>query len=1327
MSKQIILVPAEAPLPLEEGLEVLHTYRDGRRLARVEMTGPTVEAATGEATGFEEVETGLALPDADPAALERARHRLEAPLPEADARRPILAYVVLAGPVDPAWLEALRQHGVEPLRFQPRNSYLCRGSTEAFRTVAAQLPFVIDVTPLTRDIKPRPIIPEAGEQEVVISLTGLDGEGPDDRRLAALLDELSRLPGVTVDRQERVGVIGPNARIRATVNGDGLDRLMAHPLVERVDRFSPPTIEDEVADLILAGKTTSLGRPQGEYLAWLEQHGLNGQGVAIGIVDNGVDETHPAFSGRIRARDDGERAWHGTMVAGYAAGRYLEERDGGGFIYGLGVAPAAELVALYFSDVIQAPDRASRDTVNTPGPGGARATIQNNSWGQELRNPMDYGPLDADYDALVRNADPHGPEPRPLTICFSIGNRGDRGMTRPKAAKNIIVTGNSENFRPDVGRDESDNINEVYTGPDASSHGSNGDGRIRPHIVAPGEWTASASYNSPERYRVSDRITWGGGSSGASPKTAGACALLTQWWRRNNDGQDPSPALLRALLVNSAVDMGFGGPIPNMQQGWGRLNVANALDENLARIYVDQSILLREQGEARSWHIRIADPDKPLKVTLAWTDPPGPPGSGRTKHPPSPIVNRLALSVSTKGKSYRANNFEMGWSTDQLGPHPPREGNDNLQNVYLPAFRVGEAVTVTVTALDLTTDCLTLRPTPPQQDFALVITNAVLDGDETPADVTLVVDEDASGAPKPDDPGDFWDEADEQSNDDELLGSGWWDEVEDEQPGDDEADGDEEDDDWWWVDAWPEAGGDPEVESGSRPAEGVPGERLARHAAIVRGFEEGVTLLGAGDRVVTPDTGGPVVEGGAGAEADAAPGSRELSAALAALMADWNRQGDEGARRLPGVLVVGPGTRVTARDILALRRLAFLGDLYLLSDDQAVLNFLAQRIHMHRGIHYRLAAGPDELGLLLRSTLAEVGGAQRAAVRKLPDGDGGPARYRFHVATPDRRITAEIDHGLDAHPKIQLAPPGEEPFTVTPRTQRRGVAVTEAEGRQRVTIEAPEASDRPWAGSWHIVVHAPGRVAPVVRVWLHTALEIGVEERRVPVPESGADLPSGAGLLRVSGQEGAEIQMVRMQANMIGGKPMPEAGALPTMEARPPRAEVLRAASHDGPVPEARDVYHAPAVSTWLPVPTADTGATVMDITLAVSGQDGNEHPFYRFLHTNLIRLEPLDRWRRRRRRRPQRRIFLTPARVEEIVCADGAIAGLVLSRGSLRRVVRVRDARLRTQLGNLAEQLLREDGYHFGVRGEELISVVRLLDAGREPVADEARGEPQC
>lgn len=315
--------------------------------------------------------------------------------------------------------------------------------------------------------------------------------------------------------------------------------------------------KNEVANLVVAGQYSPSGIPQGDYLRWLQSN-LNGKDVTIAIVDDGVDITHEAFAGRIKDMAAGAKSWHGTFVAGHAAGDYRAESDADGMIYGIGVAPKADILALSKNNITNSPSTQCDQTVNTSGKSSRKpGYIQNNSWGAGTKNPMDYQSIEAAYNHLVRNAATDG-EAKPLTICFSAGNSGNSGLTRPKAAKNIIVTGNSENHRPKVGKNFADNIDHVYQNNNwqPSSHGNCGDGRVRPHLVAPGEWTAAANFSMAPGHveYISPKLTWGGGTSGASPKTAGACALLVQWWRQNNAGQTPSPAMLRLISKRSGAD-----------------------------------------------------------------------------------------------------------------------------------------------------------------------------------------------------------------------------------------------------------------------------------------------------------------------------------------------------------------------------------------------------------------------------------------------------------------------------------------------------------------------------------------------------------------------------------------------------------------------------------------------------------------------------------------------------------------------------------------------------------------------------------------------------
>lgn len=724
---------------------VVHAYANG---------AVVVEAASARdrPSGAEPV-LGLHLPVGASRAQVSAARRLISqaeldPVPEDEPE--VAAYVEFVAPPDPTWLSGMQGRQVTVLCYQPDNSYLVRGRPSVLAKLATDLRTssgdlaVRSVTELTGALKAAPAtLAEAGEDTVIV-LAATSGERAHVKAALGQVPGVDLLPGSGNDVLDDQRI-----RVRARVDAAGLAALLALPHVLSIESFTAAVPDDELAGLIIAGKIDLSGHPRGSYDQWLAGQSLDGSGAVIGIVDGGVDVSHPAFAGRIKDLAGGRKDWHATMVAGHAAGAYRTEHDAEGYIYGLGTAPAAAVLSQDRNAI------AGDVCAQTVSEAASDFAVQNNSWGRGGPSPMDYGSEEAIYDALVRDAHGatnHGPggQARPLTICFSSGNTGDQGLTRPKAAKNVIVTGNSENFRPHVGGADSDSISDVYVGSHPSSHGNCGDGRIRPHLVAPGEWTAAAAYDvlPGEPDFVSPLITWGGGSSGASPKTAGACALLAQWWRRWHNGANPSPAMLRALLVNGAEPIDTGGPVPNNIQGWGRLSLRAILDPDVSRLLVDQTDLLTVPTQTRQWAVRVVDPAKPVKVTLAWTDPPGAVGTGTATA--SPIVNRLALRVVDATRTWRgaADRFRNGWTADDStlsGASLAPEGADNLQCVFLPAG-TAEFLVVTVTALAVTTDALAGGFANPQQDFALVIGNAEVDRASTESTVVVGLSSDDTPA-----------------------------------------------------------------------------------------------------------------------------------------------------------------------------------------------------------------------------------------------------------------------------------------------------------------------------------------------------------------------------------------------------------------------------------------------------------------------------------------------------------------------------------------------------------------------------------------------------
>src|SRR5262249_729990 len=144
---------------------------------------------------------------------------------------------------------------------------------------------------------------------------------------------------------------------------------------------------------------------------------------------------------------------------------------------------------------------------------------------------------------------------------------------------------------------------------------------------------------------------WSSGTSHSTPAVAGGTALLYQDFL-NKALPAPSPALMKAYLMNSATYMtgvGAGGNLPSNSQGMGRMDLGRAFD-GTARMVVDQTQVFGASGETFVQTGTVANTGLPFRVTLAWTDAPGPTTG-------APWVNNLDLEVTVGGTTYRGNVF----------------------------------------------------------------------------------------------------------------------------------------------------------------------------------------------------------------------------------------------------------------------------------------------------------------------------------------------------------------------------------------------------------------------------------------------------------------------------------------------------------------------------------------------------------------------------------------------------------------------------------------------------------------------------------------------
>lgn len=464
---------------------------------------------------------------------------------------------------------------------------------------------------------------------------------------------------------------------------------------------------------------------------------------------------------------DGHGALNAHIIAGYSdiASGYVHT-DSAGFRYGLGVCPFVRIG----SSVIFDPDEFTNPNYTTlvswAYHDGAR--ISNNSWGGDATGPYD---IDAQtYDALVRDAQPAGAAypasgNQEIVVVFAAGNEGPGAQTinSPGSAKNVITVGASENVRSlsiDNGGNNSAgndgcNISDyaANSADDIASFSSRGpcqDGRMKPDLVAPGTHVTggvpqslpappptglgtaitcfdsaavcalpgSGSVGNPDNFFPLGQqfYTVSSGTSHAVPAVAGACALLRQYFI-NNGLQPPSPAMTKAYLINSARYMtgAFANDTlwsPN--QGMGAVNLGMAFDA-VPRILRDQvsTDKFTASGQTRRFSGVIANPSKPFRVTLAWTDAPGSTIGAAYK-------NDLDLTVVVGGNVYKGNVFSGAFSV----PGGSADYKNNVENVFLPAGLSGP-FEVTVTAANITSDGVPNEAPSIDQDFALVIYNAV--------------------------------------------------------------------------------------------------------------------------------------------------------------------------------------------------------------------------------------------------------------------------------------------------------------------------------------------------------------------------------------------------------------------------------------------------------------------------------------------------------------------------------------------------------------------------------------------------------------------------
>lgn len=704
-----------------------------------------------------------------------------------------LNIVQLFGPPTAESVARLKESGAKIVSYIPNNAYLVWATrAELSRLGAANRSDLLQWSgPFHPAYKIDPLIKVDSVEQIPASIEIIDSQG--SREAVEKIKTVARevlMPEFKAAGTIHIKVLAESFRLAELAR---LPQVLAvEPWVK--PELKDERANQIVAAPLAFDNNSPVGRPSTPgYLDYLASIGLNTPfDFSVDVADTGFDtgakqegQIHPDFldpkgKSRISFLHDfsgdfdshsgdpsilpaHDTLGHGTLnasiVGGFSNQAGSAFADSLGYQYGLGVAPFVKVgISKLFDDNSNFARFSFEEFASTSYRNGAR--ISSNSWGA-CNALFGFCNLYSDdsriFDSLVRDARPEEAGNQSYIIVVSAGNEGnlfEGTINMPGTAKNVITVGASEGFRPEPTSPAdacetppvvADNAMDIAI---FSSSGRTQDGRAKPDLVAPGTNIVGAAPQDPfyrtkevEELGVCNRFfpagqtlyTMTSGTSHSAPIVSGAAALAYQWLKIRS-GVAPSPALVKALILNSTTYLTgqlAGDNLPGKHQGWGLLNIRRMFDAT-DRIVLDESperTFTQSGGQPFEVTGVITDASKEFRVMLTWTDPPG---STTTN---APYVNQLNLEVVVGGVVYQANNFSGQYST----PGGAVDFLNNVQGVRINPGTTGPFV-VRVKPVIIAGDAVPGNSTEADQDFALVVTN----GRQMPLPVLVVEESDGS-------------------------------------------------------------------------------------------------------------------------------------------------------------------------------------------------------------------------------------------------------------------------------------------------------------------------------------------------------------------------------------------------------------------------------------------------------------------------------------------------------------------------------------------------------------------------------------------------------
>jgi hypothetical protein len=476
--------------------------------------------------------------------------------------------------------------------------------------------------------------------------------------------------------------------IEATLTPDQLFVVIRWDEVNFVDRWGPYEADmDIVREISGANYIESVA-------------GYNGSGVRGEVFDAGFNLNHVDFQSRpLILHGSVGSDTHGAATSGICFG------DGTGDPKGRGLLPEGQgIVGDYNYIGLEGINRYTHTGEEVQDP--YNCVFETSSVGSPQTGQ--YTTISADTDDALFDFD--------ILHCQSMSNWQNNQTVRPQAwAKNIVSVGGVNHY--DTLTKSDDMWYDPYS---TASVGPASDGRIKPdlwHFYDMIWTTYSSSTNGYDNF---------GGTSGATPITAGHFGLFYQMWSDGIFGNEVDPqgtvfenrphmTTAKAMMINAADQYPFNGTSEDktrMHQGWGMPSVKNLYDLRDNFYIIDETDVL-EPLEVSTHMVAVESGSPYLKVTMTYADPAGNPAV-QTQH----RINDLTLQViSPSNVVYWGNNgLKNGvWSQ----PGGSADTKDTVECVFIQNPEVG-TWTVQVSADEIIQDSHIETPEL-DADYALVV------------------------------------------------------------------------------------------------------------------------------------------------------------------------------------------------------------------------------------------------------------------------------------------------------------------------------------------------------------------------------------------------------------------------------------------------------------------------------------------------------------------------------------------------------------------------------------------------------------------------------